>query len=41
MKFVSVIVKRSKLNGGNLRYSILPTNLFVQWKEKAHVLPSL
>jgi hypothetical protein len=36
MNFVSVIVKRSKLRGGNLRYSILPTNPFIHWKELAN-----
>jgi hypothetical protein len=42
MKFVSVLVKRSRLNGGNLRYSILPSNLFINWKEKANVnVPSV
>lgn len=34
IRFVSVLVKRNKFNGGNLRYSILPTNLYVNWKEK-------
>lgn len=36
MHFVSVLVKRSRLRGGNLRYSILPSNPFIHWKEKAH-----
>jgi hypothetical protein len=36
MKFVSVMIKRSKLNGGNIRYSILPTNLFIHMKESPY-----
>ena len=36
MKFVSVMIKRSKLKGGNVRYSILPTNLFIHLKESPY-----
>lgn len=30
IKFVSVIVKRSKLKGGNIHYSVLPSNILLK-----------
>lgn len=36
MRFVSVMIKRSKLKGGNVRYSILPTNLLLHMMESPY-----
>jgi len=30
MKFVSVMVKRSKFNGGNIHYSVLTSNILLK-----------
>lgn len=32
MKFVNVMIKRSRLRGGNVYYTVLPTNLLLKMK---------
>lgn len=41
MKFVFVMIKRSRLKGGNVRYHILPSNMFIHMAGSPYATESL